>query len=303
MDARDGEIRRLGDALAGRATTPALAAGAGPRSSMHSALGGGDEDVAAVAASNARIIAQLNEQIDFLTAELAARDVAIVDAGAGVVRGGDPTAYGVDASSRVAALELEVTRLATRLEAAGAAKTRAEGAADAMRADVAALQAAVAEAQAAARIAAAEADAGAAASTAAAGAAASGTGLAPPRGGGPLTAKEYKTELERTRGELSAVHRQLAALQAEHARMAAAAEAVALDRESNAREVAALEATIGSLSTRNAALANGVAAAEAATRAARDDATAAHAGTEAARAEAAALHETVRAMSYCVTQC
>jgi predicted nucleic acid-binding Zn-ribbon protein len=83
-------------------------------------------------------------------------------------------------------------------------------------------------------------------------------------------------------------------LQADHARMAAASEAVALDRETNAREMAQLENTISSLSTRNAMLSNAVNSAESASRASRDEASKARGDADALRAEIAALQDSVR---------
>ena len=67
---RDGEIQRLHASLSGRPTVASLPGGAGVRTSL-AALSGFDsrasqnaaEDHAAIAASNARIIAQLNEQV------------------------------------------------------------------------------------------------------------------------------------------------------------------------------------------------------------------------------------------------
>jgi len=67
MGNKDKEIQRLSSALASAAPN-AL------RANSTSAFAGNQQDQATIAASNARIIAQLNEQIDFLTSELAARD-------------------------------------------------------------------------------------------------------------------------------------------------------------------------------------------------------------------------------------
>lgn len=76
---RENEIARLHNAMAGRSTTGAHAAGSGVRTSLSSISGigssddayrqhsveaaGVNQDYAAVAASNARIISQLNEQV------------------------------------------------------------------------------------------------------------------------------------------------------------------------------------------------------------------------------------------------
>jgi hypothetical protein len=143
VEAREAEIRRLQSALTGHGTTPALAAGAGARTSLNSIAGFDQgrssavpsDDYAAIAASNARVIAQMNEQIDFLTAELAARDTAIMHV-PGANPGEHAFGFAIDAESRVAALELEVTRLSTRLESSNATKERAEKALNGMREEV-----------------------------------------------------------------------------------------------------------------------------------------------------------------------
>ena len=221
MGNKDKEIQRLSSALASAAPN-AL------RANSTSAFAGNQQDQATIAASNARIIAQLNEQIDFLTSELAARDGGIN------VKGKNPSnalSASVDAASRVAALELEITRLATRLEATKNSKDRAEQEANSLRNEVASLQALVSEAQAAARIAAED----------AAEASASNERSANEAANNAVNPNAPKSGYARTRAELASALRELSRLQAEHARLAAGAEAVAVDRERFMNEINRLE--------------------------------------------------------------
>lgn len=229
---RDKEIQRLSNALASAAPNALRSSASGtiPGASNSS-------DQATIAASNARIIAQLNEQIDFLTTELAARDGSINVTGKA---GSNALSASVDAASRVAALELEITRLATRLEATKNSKDRAEQEATSLRNEVASLQALVSEAQAAARIAAED----------AAEASNANDRLATENANNATNPNAPKSGYARTRAELATALRELARLQAEHSRLAAGAEAVAVDRERYLNEINRLENALADASGR-----------------------------------------------------
>ena len=130
-----------------------------------------------------------------------------------------------DAATRVSALELELARTAARLDAALNDKARFEDEATALRDEVTALTSAITEAQAAARIAAAEAAAAAGDNEAAAAALSDEGGSLWILGRGG-----YRTELHRTRDELASALREVARLESEAARLAAAVEMMGADR-------------------------------------------------------------------------
>lgn len=86
-------------------------------------------------AETARVVQQLHDQVDFLTAELLRRDPA---GGDGFPGQGGARAWGGggDEVSQAAALELEVARLATQLRTALGAAQRSEETAAALQAEV-----------------------------------------------------------------------------------------------------------------------------------------------------------------------
>lgn len=283
VDSRDREIQRLAAALSSSAPGSIRAAGSGVlhggrdgRSSMADA-----EDAAAVAASNQRIIEQLSEQVEFLTAELAARDGGRGGYGSST-SSSSALGMAVDATTKVAALELEVTRLATRLEATTASKQRSEGEVNSLRNEVATLQALVAEAQAAARIAADEATAAADQNERVAASLLNDANGTIPKAG-----------IARTKAELAAALRELSRLQTEHARLAAGAEAVAVDRERWQLEISRLENSLAEAQGRVNIQAAATATAQSDARAAREEINRVRGECEALRGEIASTRRDI----------
>lgn len=141
VENRESEIHRLRNFV----EDPNIR-GAGLRAShtgVSSTTGSLNVEEMAVARENARLIEQLNDQIDFLSAELAAREVGVSpDSSSKIV---------ADSQTKLSALQLEVTRLTTRLEAMQLGRERAEKENTALREEVASLLALVAEAQTAAQ--------------------------------------------------------------------------------------------------------------------------------------------------------
>ena len=260
--ARDSEISRLGGLLA----DSAVAGGAYKSSSKNNV----SSDSVAAAASSQRLIQQLTEQVDFLSAELALQSNGLNK---------DGKRNSTNSSSQVAALELELTRVATRLEAATVAKNKAEEQTLALRAEVASMMALVAESRAAARLA-AEQNSSSSDETAFRAEQINMTAIDANSNHRAGSSGISRVGPAKAKAELTAALRELSRLQAEHARLAASAEAVGSDREQAIREMRRLE---GALADAHSRLAMQQAAASAAAADAKEARGAAERATEEAR--------------------